>query len=52
MFRVKVQEARGGGDHWHKLRSLYQQEGGGLWFTVIGSWIRRVGGPSREVLWH
>lgn len=27
------------------------EEGGGLWFIVMGSRARRVGGPYREVLW-
>lgn len=27
------------------------KEGVGLWFIVMGSWTRRVGGPYREVLW-
>lgn len=27
------------------------EEGGGLWFIVMGSWTGRVGAPYREVLW-
>lgn len=51
---AESEEARGQG----RRRLLAQaqepvsgEEGGGLWFIVMGSWTRRIGGPYREVLW-
>lgn len=49
--RAKRLGAWGGGVRGTGSGACIWEGAGGLWFTVLGSWTCRGGGPYREVLW-